>query len=155
MIDVQTFFTSAEAAKFLRFSPATIATWRSDGRGPKYSKIGGAIRYKRDDLTLWAETDESGRREMEKLFECHQRKWGCTKRPRGRAGAAQRKQRFADEPFCRDCRDRDIIRYATEIDHIVPLSKGGTNDDSNVRALCKLCHNARTTAEFVDVTEPK
>lgn len=30
-----------------------------------------------------------------------------------------------------------------EVDHIVPLSRGGTNDIDNLRILCKSCHRKR------------
>lgn len=33
---------------------------------------------------------------------------------------------------------------ATEVDHIIPLSQGGTDADSNLRARCKSCHSRRT-----------
>lgn len=31
-----------------------------------------------------------------------------------------------------------------ECDHIVPLSRGGTNDLSNLRVVCKPCHKTKT-----------
>lgn len=33
---------------------------------------------------------------------------------------------------------------ATEVDHIVPLAFGGTDDPGNLRALCRRCHNRAT-----------
>ena len=32
-----------------------------------------------------------------------------------------------------------------EIDHIVELSKGGSNEDSNLQALCIMCHRVKTS----------
>ena len=34
-----------------------------------------------------------------------------------------------------------------EFDHIVPLGKGGTNETTNVQALCPQCHKAKSVAE--------
>ena len=35
----------------------TLANWRSAGRGPRWSKLGGAVRYCGSDLNAWlAET---------------------------------------------------------------------------------------------------
>lgn len=34
-----------------------------------------------------------------------------------------------------------------ECDHLVPLSKGGTNDITNLRVLCRLCHKAKTAED--------
>jgi hypothetical protein len=37
--------TEEETAKILRIEPATLATWRWAGRGPKFRKIGRRIEY--------------------------------------------------------------------------------------------------------------
>ncbi|MDE0658047.1 MAG: HNH endonuclease [Gammaproteobacteria bacterium] len=34
-----------------------------------------------------------------------------------------------------------------EVDHVVPLKDGGTDDLSNLQTLCKPCHAAKTRAE--------
>lgn len=36
---------------------------------------------------------------------------------------------------------------ATEVDHIVPVSAGGTDDLSNLQSVCRADHNAKTQAE--------
>lgn len=36
---------------------------------------------------------------------------------------------------------------AAEVHHIVPLSAGGTHDESNLMALCKPCHSRITARE--------
>jgi len=36
---------------------------------------------------------------------------------------------------------------ATEVHHIVPLDKGGSNADENLQALCKPCHSRHTLSE--------
>lgn len=36
---------------------------------------------------------------------------------------------------------------ADEVDHVVPLFKGGTNDESNLQPLCRPCHVDKTTAD--------
>lgn len=33
---------------------------------------------------------------------------------------------------------------ATEVDHVLPLSEGGTNAWHNLRAACKACHSSKT-----------
>jgi len=33
---------------------------------------------------------------------------------------------------------------ATEVDHMLPLAMGGTNEAGNLRSLCKPCHSAHT-----------
>lgn len=71
-----------------------------------------------------------------------------TERLRGRKAVEQRKRRLRDEPLCRDCKAKGQVRAATVPDHIVPLAKGGTDDDSNIRCLCAECHRARTAEQF-------
>ena len=69
-------------------------------------------------------------------------------RLRGRAGVAQRLRRLKTEPLCRDCASAGIVREASEPDHIVPLARGGTDEDSNIRCLCADCHTKRTAEQF-------
>ena len=38
-------------------------------------------------------------------------------------------------------------KIATEVDHIIPLSKSGTNDEWNLQSLCKSCHSRKTAKE--------
>ena len=51
MQKVENFMNDLEAAKFLRLSPQTLRNWRSQCRGPAYSKAGRrAVRYSIQDL---------------------------------------------------------------------------------------------------------
>ncbi len=47
-----------------------------------------------------------------------------------------------DNFICQECRKdiRTEIRFPGEAHHIVPISKGGTNDLSNLKTLCYHCH---------------
>lgn len=48
------FLSTAQAAEFTGFSPDTLRTWRSRGRGPAWSKApGGSIRYRLADLRAY------------------------------------------------------------------------------------------------------
>ena len=43
--------TETEAADYLNLARATLARWRWRGdRGPAWAKLGGAVRYSRDNL---------------------------------------------------------------------------------------------------------
>ena len=42
-----------EAADYLRISPETLRQWRHLGEGPRYLKMGRAVRYRQSDLDLW------------------------------------------------------------------------------------------------------
>lgn len=46
------------------------------------------------------------------------------------------------EPLCRRCGEA-----ASQVDHIVPLRKGGTNAQENLQSLCHSCHSRKTITE--------
>lgn len=50
-----TFFRTDEAAKYLRLGVSTLEKYRMTGGGPKYSNLGRAIIYSREDLNAWVE----------------------------------------------------------------------------------------------------
>jgi 5-methylcytosine-specific restriction endonuclease McrA len=45
----------------------------------------------------------------------------------------------------------EIMDYAYEVDHHIPLFKGGSNDVSNLIALCRNCHGKKTILENIDL----
>jgi 5-methylcytosine-specific restriction protein A len=50
-----------------------------------------------------------------------------------------RAQVLKEEPVCR-LRLPGCLIASTDVDHIVPLSRGGTHARSNLRGLCGWCH---------------
>jgi hypothetical protein len=46
----QSLLTEHQAAVLLMLSPATLKKWRRTRRGPRYYRLGSAVRYKREDL---------------------------------------------------------------------------------------------------------
>lgn len=53
-------------------------------------------------------------------------------------------------PLCADPFDRHAGKpiAATDVDHIVPLSSGGTNNWTNLQSLCHSCHSLKTNREM-------
>lgn len=43
-----------QAASFLGVAPKTLANWRSQGRGPRFCRLGRAIAYRQEDLDAFA-----------------------------------------------------------------------------------------------------
>ena len=68
-------------------------------------------------------------------------------RLRGRKLQALRKSIFRDAPLCAVCEAHGRLAQATELDHIVPLYQGGTDQRDNLQGLCAECHRARTQKE--------
>ena len=49
--------------------------------------------------------------------------------------------------LCQPCRDDGRVTAASMVDHIRPKAEGGTDDLSNLRAICKPCHTNKTNVE--------
>jgi 5-methylcytosine-specific restriction protein A len=41
-----------------------------------------------------------------------------------------------------------VLPSAVDVDHILPLAKGGEDIDSNIQVLCRPCHKAKTRRDF-------
>jgi len=52
-----------------------------------------------------------------------------------------------DNGLCQPCLRKGRPEIAKEVDHIIPRSKGGTEDDKNLQAICTECHKAKTNEE--------
>ena len=68
----------------------------------------------------------------------HQRPRPKTAAQYGRPWQRLRREVLAQQPYC------FCGAVATEVDHIIALNRGGTNDRSNLIARCKRCHSAKT-----------
>ncbi|OXR49599.1 MULTISPECIES: HNH endonuclease [unclassified Pusillimonas] len=81
------------------------------------------------------------------------KQWRKTPGKSGRGGRPWRRLRdyiLARDGYlcqCRDCQKRLVPLVATEVDHIIPESQGGTDDHSNLRAINEDCHRKKTQAE--------
>jgi len=53
---------------------------------------------------------------------------------------------LAAQPLCADpyMLHGDTPVLATDVDHIVPIDAGGTDEMSNLQALCHSCHSMKT-----------
>lgn len=54
-----------------------------------------------------------------------------------------------DKYRCRECGRGKEDGVSLEIDHIIPVAKGGTNDINNLQTLCKDCNRGKATDEWV------
>lgn len=68
-------------------------------------------------------------------------------RLRGRAAVAQRARRLSTHPLCARCLLSGRLSAAAEVDHIVPLFKGGADTDDNTQSLCTACHRIKTAED--------
>jgi len=65
-------------------------------------------------------------------------------RVRGRRLQRRRRRHFAAHPLCARCGRRP----ATELDHIVPICRGGRDGPPNLQGLCGACHAAKTRQDM-------
>ena len=69
-------------------------------------------------------------------------------RTRGRAWLRIRSRQLRDHPLCATCLSRGFVTAAQEVDHVLPLFKGGTDAPANLQSLCVPCHEAKTRADL-------
>ena len=53
-----------------------------------------------------------------------------------------------------DC-EAELYPWGLELDHILPLELGGSNDISNLQALCESCHKEKTRADIKRIAKAR
>lgn len=61
-------------------------------------------------------------------------------RTRGRKWMRLRHVVLVEDPVCKICNRK----ASTQVDHIIPVSKGGTDDRDNLQGACEACHEDKT-----------
>ena len=89
--------------------------------------------------------EEHAKQEAQR-YERYQRDHTVKKRY-GCAWKRERDRFIASHPLCQRCKERGKITAAQEVHHIIPLSQGGTHDETNLMALCTSCHSEITARE--------
>ena len=70
------------------------------------------------------------------------------KRLTGRKLQRLRRYVFARNPLCVLCEARGFTRPAVELDHITPISQGGSDRLDNLQGLCRACHDSKTRRDL-------
>ena len=79
----------------------------------------------------------------------------ATERIRGRRRVAMRLRHFTEHPLCVACLAKGMTSLATELDHIVPLFKGGADAEGNLQGLCPKCHADKTADDMGYARRPQ
>lgn len=48
---------------------------------------------------------------------------------------------------CQPCKRRGYVTEATEVDHVIALAQGGTDELSNLQAICVPCHEVKSVRD--------
>ena len=83
---------------------------------------------------------EEHRKEMNRQYNKYERA-PDVHRKYGRAWKRIRDRYAQEHPFCEMCFKEGRMTLMEEVHHIVPISRGGTHDRSNLMSLCRSCHN--------------
>lgn len=59
-----------------------------------------------------------------------------------------REEHFAEYPLCVMCQAEGRTTVATQLDHIMPLYKGGKDEPENRQSLCDVCHDVKTRRDL-------
>lgn len=70
------------------------------------------------------------------------------KRLRGRKWMAIRQAVLTAEPRCVPCLAMGKASAAQEVDHIIALEDGGSNDIENLQSICISCHVNKTRRNY-------
>ena len=70
-----------------------------------------------------------------------------TRKRYGRAWKRIRDRYIAKHPLCEQCEEAGQLTPSQEVHHIIPLSEGGTHEESNLKALCTPCHSGITLGD--------
>jgi predicted DNA-binding transcriptional regulator AlpA len=57
---LETLLNEHDVARVTGLSVASVRRWRLFRQGPKYLKIGAAVRYKPEDISAWLQSRPSG-----------------------------------------------------------------------------------------------
>ena len=57
---IEPLLNERDVAQWIRVSVATLRYWRSEGKGPRYRKVGQLVRYAPSDVNDWLKSRPSG-----------------------------------------------------------------------------------------------
>ncbi len=52
--------TPKEVSAITKIKTTTLGSWRWSGKGPKYCKVGGSVRYPKSQLERWIQENSKG-----------------------------------------------------------------------------------------------
>ena len=105
-----------------------------------------------------AHTAEMARRKADRVRRKKQNYRGRLAGAVGRLSVGIRQRLFeAQEARCAACQVKWPLRgfYGLHLDHIQPLSRGGSNHDDNIQLLCQPCNTAKSDRTMEEFQAPR
>ncbi|MFF2406728.1 HNH endonuclease [Streptomyces sp. NPDC058092] len=82
-----------------------------------------------------------------RAYQSHSKRRAAIARGNNAASRLRKRVRDAVSGTCVMCLG-SFLPSQVDIDHVVPLARGGEDVDSNVQVLCKRCHKTKTAMDF-------
>lgn len=118
---------------------ASTATLRAHQRTQRHRLY--ALETELRDVRAELAASEQARLELERTVR------DLATQPRQRRVTERTKKRVAASQGWRCTICTEVLSSAFQVDHIVPLWRGGGNEEANLRALCANCHALKTQEE--------
>ena len=128
---MQQLISYAQTGTFIGITAYLIYTFY---KSPQDFKV--AAEFARDHLSR---SDGGALRQIDRILE------GKPKLARQVSPLLKKKVAASQEWKCGHC--KNLFDASYEVDHIVPLFKGGSNNESNLVALCRNCHGRKTVED--------
>ncbi len=108
---------------------------RHPGCGHLLDKSGFCDKHRRESFRAQKQTATEDYKERNRFYQ--RKEWKTV-----------RALKLQLDPLCKACRTQGRLTAAEVVDHIVQISRGGSQlDQDNLQSLCKSCHNAKTMRE--------
>lgn len=122
-----------------------------NGLSPVFDMTSGGGSAGPDDEGFMTEINASGVSRINPLFPARVPRRGMLATKRSVSEAKKRYVAASQNWQCANC--QQLLNHTFEVDHKTRLEFGGSNDVSNLSALCRNCHGIKTARENIEKSD--